>query len=439
MSLSLAENVIVAGADNRLLMLDETNYSSWASRMLLYIKVKPNGKLLVDFVLNGPFQYGTIAEPGTKTTPPTVRARTYTDLTDKEKLRELVDITATNIVLQGLHQEIYILVNHNEDAKQIWDRVKLLIQGLELSLQERESKLYDDFDTFTSMPGETIHSYYMRFAQLINDMHTIGMTMKPLQVNTKFVNHLQLEWSKFVTDVKLAKGMHTTDFDHLYAHLRKHENHANEVRLTRQRYPDQLALVTNSPACLNPTQYYPHLSFASQQYYSSPAPQCSYDAPIVQQSQHLSQVLDSGLAVTTFNPSDDPIASLNKAMAFLSTSSASHFPQTNNQLRTSSNPRNQVTIQMEESLFRQYKADRHRPKNLAWFKEKMLLTEAFESGSYLDPEQLAFLADNRDTIILAQASQEIPTPAAFQTDDLDAFDSDCDDVPSAKAVFMAKT
>ncbi|GKG28514.1 hypothetical protein Tco_0406841, partial [Tanacetum coccineum] len=27
----------------------------------------------------------------------------------------------------------------------------------------------------------------------------------------------------------------------------------------------------------------------------------------------------------------------------------------------------------------------------------------------------------------AQASQEIPTPAAFQTDDLDAFDSDCDD------------
>ncbi|GKC51298.1 hypothetical protein Tco_1074043 [Tanacetum coccineum] len=57
--------------------------------------------------------------------------------------------------------------------------------------------------------------------------------------------------------------------------------------------------------------------------------------------------------------------------------------------------------------------------------------------AYLDMEQLAFLADNGDTITPAQASQKILTPAAFQTDDLDAFDSDCDDAPSAKAVLMA--
>nr|GEW10096.1 hypothetical protein [Tanacetum cinerariifolium] len=69
--------------------------------------------------------------------------------------------------------------------------------------------------------------------------------------------------------------------------------------------------------------------------------------------------------------------------------------------------------------------------------EKILLFEALESGDYLDPKQLAFLVDNGDTIIPAQASQEIPTPVAFQTDDVDAFDSNCDDVPSAKAVLMA--
>nr|GEX47141.1 integrase, catalytic region, zinc finger, CCHC-type, peptidase aspartic, catalytic [Tanacetum cinerariifolium] len=62
----------------------------------------------------------------------------------------------------------------------------------------------------------------------------------------------------------------------------------------------------------------------------------------------------------------------------------------------------------------------------------MLLTEALEPGAYLDLKQLAFLVDNADTIIPAQASQEILTPAAFQTDDLDAFDFDCDDVPSAR-------
>ncbi|GKC13615.1 hypothetical protein Tco_1010397 [Tanacetum coccineum] len=56
-------------------------------------------RLLVDLVLNGPFQYGTIVEPGNETTSATVRARTYTDLIDEEKIRESVDIKAINIVL----------------------------------------------------------------------------------------------------------------------------------------------------------------------------------------------------------------------------------------------------------------------------------------------------------------------------------------------------
>ncbi|GJW65551.1 hypothetical protein Tco_0117435 [Tanacetum coccineum] len=86
MSLSLAENVIVVGADNRPPMLDKTNYSSWAHHMLLYIKGKEHGKLLVDSVLNGPFQYGTMVEPGNETTPETIRARTYADLTYEEKI-----------------------------------------------------------------------------------------------------------------------------------------------------------------------------------------------------------------------------------------------------------------------------------------------------------------------------------------------------------------
>nr|GEY11665.1 hypothetical protein [Tanacetum cinerariifolium] len=63
MSLTLAENVIVVGADNRHPMLEKTNCSSWASRMMLYIKGKEHGKLLVYLVLNGPFQYETMEIP----------------------------------------------------------------------------------------------------------------------------------------------------------------------------------------------------------------------------------------------------------------------------------------------------------------------------------------------------------------------------------------
>nr|GEV33506.1 hypothetical protein [Tanacetum cinerariifolium] len=191
---------VTLGAKNRPLVLDKTQYSSWASRMLIYIKGKENGAKNRPLVLDKT-QYSSWAS------------------------RMLIYIKGKE---NGLPQDIYNMVNHHDEAKHIWDRVKLLNEGSKISLQEKGSKLYDEFDRFTSEPRETIHSYYLRFAQLISDIHTIGMTMKPIQVNTKFINHLQSEWRKFVTDVKLTKDLHGTNFDHLYAYLRQHEAHANE-------------------------------------------------------------------------------------------------------------------------------------------------------------------------------------------------------------------
>ncbi|GKB13536.1 retrovirus-related pol polyprotein from transposon TNT 1-94, partial [Tanacetum coccineum] len=68
-----------------------------------------------------------------------------------------------------------------------------------------------------------------------------------------------------------------------------------------------------------------------------------------------------------------------------------------------------------------------RPSNYAWFKEKLMLVEAQEAGQILDEEKLAFIADPR--IEEAPVSQQtIPQNSAFQTKDLDAYDSNCDDI-----------
>ncbi|GKF38242.1 hypothetical protein Tco_0118303 [Tanacetum coccineum] len=75
-------------------------------------------------------------------------------------------------------------------------------------------------------------------------------------------------------------------------------------------------------------------------------PQVAYQSPPAPiQLITESPFADSGFTVLVFSPGDDPIACLNKAMAFLTTVASSRFPSTNNQLRTSSNPRNQATIQ----------------------------------------------------------------------------------------------
>ncbi|GKC60083.1 hypothetical protein Tco_1087681 [Tanacetum coccineum] len=80
--------------------------------------------------------------------------------------------------------------------------------------------IVDEFDRFTSGKGEMIQSYYMRFAKLMKDINIIRLDMTRLHVNTKFVNHLQPEWSKYVTGVKQARNLHEVSFDQLYAYLK---------------------------------------------------------------------------------------------------------------------------------------------------------------------------------------------------------------------------
>ncbi|GJR09551.1 integrase, catalytic region, zinc finger, CCHC-type containing protein [Tanacetum coccineum] len=150
------------------------------------------------------------------------------------------------------------------------------------------------------------------------------------------------------------------------------------------------------------------------------------------------KLLMQGLAVYVFNQGDDPITYLNKAMAFLTVVASSRFPSTNNQLRTSSNPRNHATIQDgrgQERVVKYYncQGEGHmarqctqpkRPRNAAWFKEKAMLAEAHEAGQILDEEQLAFLTDpGISDVLMANLSNygsdvisEVPHFEPYHTD-----------------------
>ncbi|GJS14284.1 hypothetical protein Tco_0408756 [Tanacetum coccineum] len=87
----------------------------------------------------------------------TTRTEKYEELSVTKNLQADCDLKATNIVLQGLPPDVYAIVNHHKVSKEIWERVKLLMQGTKLSLQERKCKLYDEFDKFSFVKGETLH------------------------------------------------------------------------------------------------------------------------------------------------------------------------------------------------------------------------------------------------------------------------------------------
>nr|GEW05721.1 hypothetical protein [Tanacetum cinerariifolium] len=180
-----------------------------------------------------------------------------------------------------------------------------------------------------------------------------------------------------------------------------------------------------------------------------------------------------------FKQSDDPIDVINHMMSFLSAVVTSCYPNTNNQLRNSSNPRKQATIndgrvtlqpvqgrkisfptgttrtytprasgsnsrkQMtvicynckgEGHMFKQCTKPK-RKQDDSWFKDKVLLVQAQANGQILHEEELAFLTDSG--IAEGQATQTVITHnVTYQADDLDAYDSDCDELNTAKVTLM---
>ncbi|GJV72236.1 retrovirus-related pol polyprotein from transposon TNT 1-94 [Tanacetum coccineum] len=66
------------------------------------------------------------------------RPKKYSELSATEALQADCDIKATNIILQGLPPEVYALVSNHKVAKELWERIQLLMQGTSLTKQERE-------------------------------------------------------------------------------------------------------------------------------------------------------------------------------------------------------------------------------------------------------------------------------------------------------------
>nr|GEX41679.1 hypothetical protein [Tanacetum cinerariifolium] len=301
--------------------------------MELYMLNIQHGQMILESIENGPLLWPTVEENGV------TRSKKHSELSAIKTIQADCDVKATNIILQGLPPEVYALVSTHKVAKELWERIQMLMQGTSLTKQERDCKLYDEFDKFAYRKGESL-------------------------LNTKFLNTLPPEWSKFVTDLKLVRDLHMTNIDQLHAYLGQHEYHANEVWLMHERSSDPLALVAYHQMNKSPYQpyqqsYHQHqfqpqvLTFQSSQYgtpyHSSQYPsqdqsstpisitypsnnfQSSVNhnvynpllsisyveyAPAVHQQSEFSQP-DIRLVVLVFQKGDDSIDSINHMMSFL--------------------------------------------------------------------------------------------------------------------------
>ncbi|GKB81309.1 hypothetical protein Tco_0948204 [Tanacetum coccineum] len=388
MMANIFEDIQCAGSNTCPPMLDRSDFESWQQRICLG---KDNGENILKSIDKGPFKMGKFRETLAEGAEGAVhlgleRDRVFVDLTLEEKERFKVDIRS------------------------------------ELTKDERKSQLYNEFEHFLQNKGETIHEYYVRFTKLVDNMRNIKMTMPKMQLNSKFMNNMLLEWGRFVTAVKLNRGLKTSNYDQLYAYLKQHEAHANENKMMLERYNqhaiDHLAFVSNVSPQHYPTQ-------------SSAIPQSAYVPPVTHQPPFADNTQpDSG-----FTPIDDLIENLTKTVVLLAQSYKTHLTQTNNQLRTSSNTRNQATVQNGRVVVQNVQGRQNRGQwNYA---------RGAENGVVLDEEQLLFIASgqtntfNDDVDEAPVQDLALNEDNVFQADERDAFDPNVDEAPTTQTMFMA--
>nr|GFA00463.1 hypothetical protein [Tanacetum cinerariifolium] len=175
--MSTQQDIYTAGSENCPPMLNKENYVLWSSRLLRYAKGRPNGKLIHNSIINGPYVRRMIPEPGdpNREVPmnKTFYVQTDDELTKKELKQIKADDQAIQTILLGLPEDIYAAVDSCETAQEIWLRVQQMMKGSYIGIQEKKAKLFNEWERFTSIDGESIESYYHYFLKLMNDLKRI--------------------------------------------------------------------------------------------------------------------------------------------------------------------------------------------------------------------------------------------------------------------------
>ncbi|GJZ42222.1 hypothetical protein Tco_0589108 [Tanacetum coccineum] len=143
---------------------------------------------------------------------------------------------AVQIILIGIDNDIYSIVDACLNAMEMWKAIKRLKQGESINVQDLETNLYWEIRKFTSRDGKSLESYYSRFVTLVNQ----------------------------------SQELNTVSYHKLYDILKQHQNEVNKIRAERlARTANPLALVTQQQPIYhpqsNPTYYTQNSSNRSQQ------------------------------------------------------------------------------------------------------------------------------------------------------------------------------
>nr|GFC26332.1 hypothetical protein [Tanacetum cinerariifolium] len=135
----MSRDVIMVGSTMRIPLLYRGEYSQWHERFMNYLEEQTDGEAMTNSIQN-------------------------------EKKTRKIDHLAISLLIQGLPNDIYSLIDSNETAKDLWDALERQMRGSEYGEQDRKAAILYEYETFKAAEGEQLLDTYLRYLQVINDL-----------------------------------------------------------------------------------------------------------------------------------------------------------------------------------------------------------------------------------------------------------------------------
>nr|GEY60278.1 hypothetical protein [Tanacetum cinerariifolium] len=221
----MSRDVITVGSTMRIPLLYRGEYSQWRERFMNYLNEQIDGGAMIHSIQNGDQPLLVIAQV--------------------KKTRK-IDRLARSLLIQGIPNDIYSLIDSNETAKDLWDALERQMRGSEYGEQDRKAAVLYEYEIFKAIEGEQLLDTYLRYLQVINDLKKCGYKKDNCELNFKFLNNLQPEWKQYGTLMRQTKNLMDINIDALYNILKQNQGDVNDAL----GYKKKSVVVTSDPLAL---------------------------------------------------------------------------------------------------------------------------------------------------------------------------------------------
>nr|GEZ81762.1 Gag-Pol polyprotein [Tanacetum cinerariifolium] len=211
----MSRDVITVGSTMRISLLYQDEYSQWRERFMNYLEEQTDGEVMINSIQNGDQPLPVIAQVSltgnAQNAPPTLKDPKF--WTVEEKKTRKIDRLARYLLIKGLSNDIYSLIDSNETSKYLWDALERQMRGSEYGEQDRKAAILSMFN---------------------------------YELNYKFLNNLQHEWKQYATLMRQTKNLMDINNDALYNILKQNQGDVNDTL----GYKKKAIVVTSDPLAL---------------------------------------------------------------------------------------------------------------------------------------------------------------------------------------------